>query len=282
LRVLWRSFVVSARADRERTFTCNLEMVQSPAATEGAKNAYVLHWPQPGLRARDPSRGSRLERIGYFGELKNLGAAYRDQRFLAELALLNVELIVREDPAQWADYSDIDIVLAVRDGSPYFLASKPATKLFNAWLAGCPAMVGGEPAFFHHRQSELDFIAVTSPQQVLAHLRRLRANPDEYLQLVEHAHRRAGAVTEDHVVESWLGFIQDIASPRYLQWSSRTTPLRHARSIAALCWGIFRAFLRGNRYRRGYDLHGNRVEKKRSALRRAAWALDDVFTKLER
>ncbi|MBB5714313.1 glycosyltransferase [Sphingomonas aerophila] len=279
---LWRSFIVSVRADRERTFTCDLEIVQSPASIETPNAFYILHWPQPGLRPRDPSRGTRLERLGYFGELKNLAAGYRDPHFLLELAASGVELVVRDDPAEWGDYSDIDMVLAVRDGTPRFLAAKPATKLFNAWLAGCPAFVGNEPAFFHHHNSDLDFIPVGSPAEVLAQLRRLRENPALFQQLIERAQLRAADVTEDRVVEQWVGFIGFVAAPLHAAWAARAGPGRRLGAQMALGWGLFRASLRRSTQQRGFDLHGNAVAVDASPLRRMAWALDGLISRFER
>jgi hypothetical protein len=282
IAVLWRSFVVSVRADRERIFACDLEMVQSPASIEGPSASYVLHWPQPGLRARDPSRGSLVARLGYFGAMNNLGAQYRDPGFLAELASLGIELVIRDDPAEWSNYSDIDVVLAARDGSPCFLASKPAIKLFNAWLAGCPAFVSAEPAFYHHRTSEFDFMPVSSAQELLVHLRQLRENPALYMQFVQRARERAEDVTEDRVVEDWLRFFEQTAMPKYAIWHARAAPLRYTRSVATLGWNLFRQVVRGNRYSRGCDLQGNRIEQKQSAWRRAAQTVDKFLTGLER
>lgn len=280
--VLWRSFVIVVRADRERLFPCNLEIVQSPASIEGPNAFYVLHWPQPDLQPRDPSRGTLVKRLGYFGALKNLGSEFRAPRFRRELASVGIDFVIREHPHEWPNYSDIDVVLAVRDGSRHFLASKPASKLFNAWSAGCPALVGAEPAFYHHRTSELDFIPVTSAEEVLAWLRQLREDPAFYRRLVQRALQRAESVDEDHVVQDWLRFLTEVAVRKYQRWHSRPAPLRLTRSLAAFGWGLFRQAVRGNRYRRGPGPQGQWTEKPRSAWDRAALFVDGFLTRLER
>ena len=161
------SYVVSARADRERSFTCEKEIVQSPAAITNKNCYYLPHWPQPELIQRDQARENRVLNIGYFGTVRNLAACCRTESFNKNLDDIGVKLIIRESPEEWNDYSDIDIVLALRDGTDYFLASKPATKLFNAWLAGVPALVGNEPAYKHHIKDELDGLFVSNAEDII-------------------------------------------------------------------------------------------------------------------
>lgn len=43
---------------------------------------------------------------------------------------------------EWHDYQHVDAVLAIRDCPPVVLATKPASKLINAWKAGVPALLG--------------------------------------------------------------------------------------------------------------------------------------------
>jgi hypothetical protein len=87
----------------------------------------------------------RVERVGFVGRERNLAPGFRTPQFRRELAQRGFALVVRED--RWWDYRDLDAVLAVRSASPAKLRTKPASKLVNAWHAGCPALLGPEPAF---------------------------------------------------------------------------------------------------------------------------------------
>jgi hypothetical protein len=50
----------------------------------------VPHWPQPGLDERDPARGDRLRVVACKGFAGNLDPAFRDERWPARLAELDV------------------------------------------------------------------------------------------------------------------------------------------------------------------------------------------------
>ena len=106
--------------------------------------------------ARAEARGARVERVGFVGRERNLAPAFRSAQFRRELAQRGFTLVLRERP--WWDYRDLDAILAVRDASPAKLRTKPASKLVNAWHAGCPALLGPEPAFEARRRSPLDFL----------------------------------------------------------------------------------------------------------------------------
>lgn len=94
------------------------------------------------------------ERVGYMGNLHQLSPAYRQDAFRRALEELGVDLLLGGNRDDWRDYSSVDVVLAARDAHPDLLLTKPASKLVNAWLAGCPALLGPEPAFQDLRRSE--------------------------------------------------------------------------------------------------------------------------------
>src|SRR6185295_13492466 len=93
--------------------------------------------------------------IAYFGRVEFLPAWVRGDALRHRLAEIGVALRLSEQA--WNDYRDVDLVLSGRAESPLMLAFKPATKLYNAWLAGVPALLGDEPAFRALWQSELDY-----------------------------------------------------------------------------------------------------------------------------
>jgi hypothetical protein len=57
------------------------------------------------------------------------------------------------------------------------LTHKPATKLYNAWLADLPALVGPEPAFNAARKSD-HFFEVQTAEDVYAAVKALKSSPD--------------------------------------------------------------------------------------------------------
>lgn len=277
----WDCFVVSVRADRDRTFHCHLEVVQSPANLESRSCHYIPHWPMPDLHPRNPSRGNHVARVGYFGLERNLAARFRAPDFRDRLSERGVTLVIRDDPARWNDYSDIDLVLAVRDGTPDFLASKPATKLFNAWLAGCPALVGAEPAYRHHAVDDLSLLAVSSPEELLGAVDRYRGNPEAYACARRRCAELARTIDEESTVRAWVDFFEVSAGPAFASWASNASAWRSVKEVARAGVSGLRMRMRGNHRRRGYDFQGNPVRIHRSRLRRAALWLDRIWTASE-
>ena len=249
------SFVISVRADRPRTFVSDWQVIQSPSSGLTRRDYYIPHYPQSNLIPRDSSRPARVQTVGYMGELKNVAARFRSPEFGEDLARLGAKLVIRGH-GSWHDFSDIDLVLAVRDGTRHFLASKPATKLTNAWLAGVPALVGDEPAFAHIREGPLDYIHVSTQQDVLNAVARLNEDPDLYLAMVENGRLRGREYTRDRITDLWVEFLFNVIPPSYEAW------LRGGGGIGRSLRYRRRAFVRrlwGERYYRGYDENGRKI-----------------------
>ena len=145
--------------------------------------------PPPGVTApafTDALRGRGLELVG---DAVEYGGAATDTSKL-----------------RWADYSDIDLVVAVRPpvGSH---TGKPASKLYNAWRAGVPALLGPEPAYRELRTDPLDYIEVGSVDEALAAIDRLRADPSLYRRMVERGRERAVAFSPEAVLEQWVDLL---------------------------------------------------------------------------
>ncbi|MFB2919453.1 MULTISPECIES: glycosyltransferase [Aerosakkonema] len=126
--------------------------------------------------------------------------------------------IVNRD--RWHDFSDIDAILAVRSFDEQYYTSKPATKLYNAWHAGLPAILGRETSFQTERKNELDFIEVTSVQEAIAALVRLRDDKNLRHAMVENGRVRAEETQPENLVKRWRNFLTDVAVPAYERWCS--------------------------------------------------------------
>jgi hypothetical protein len=230
----FRSFVVGIRADRPPVFLCNVEVVQNDLQAKTARTAFVNFWPQPGLVARDARRGSRVERMAYFGRSSSLPAWFYDPAWHAALAAIGVTFEIRE--ARWFDYADVDVVLAHRVEAPTMLRQKPASKLTNAWRAGVPALLSNEPAYASLRASDLDYIAIDSPTDVLAALERLRAMPARYAAMAANGRSRGAAFSVASVKAQWMRFLLFRVLPEAVDWHARRhgveAGLAQIRSIA--------------------------------------------------
>lgn len=216
------SYVLGARGDRPPMLLADQQVVQTPLLANGVSSHFVPNWPQPGLLARDPARGLRVERVGFVGRERNLSPEFRSPEFRRALALRGFALVVRED--RWWDHRDLDAILAVRTASPAKLRTKPASKLVNAWHAGCPALLGPEPAFEARRLSSLDYLPVATPEEALAALRRLREETGLYSAMVENGRRRAREFSAPAIAARWEELLAGPVAEDFERW--RRAPRR--------------------------------------------------------
>jgi len=84
---------------------------------------------------------------------------------------------------------------------------KPASKLYNAWRAGVPALLGPEPAFRELRCDPLDYFEVRSVPDVLTAIDRLRADPTLYRRMVDHGRARAVEFSPEAVLAQWADLL---------------------------------------------------------------------------
>ncbi len=207
------TFMVVVRADRAPVRACDLAIAQNALAL-GPGERFVPLWPQPGLKPRLESRGATLECIAYQGRTSSAPAWFRDEGFHRALALRDMRFDVRE--RGWEDYRRVDVALAMRDEAPRVLATKPASKLYNAWLASVPMIAAPEPAYLELRRRPLDFMQARGPADVLAAIDALRSNPHRYAAMVANGRQRGAEFDVDATRRRWLDLLEREVAPRFL------------------------------------------------------------------
>ncbi|NER22224.1 MAG: hypothetical protein F6J96_16300 [Symploca sp. SIO1C2] len=221
LRPSSQVLLVCIKADYETHPYAQLQIVQNIQETKTFSNSYFIpYWPQPSLIPRDPKRGNRFESIAYYGLPKNLAPELQTLAWAEQLASMGFQwrIVLREN---WNDYSQVDAVLAVRDfEQPTDYPWKPASKLTNAWLAGVPAILGRESAYQTERQSKLDYIEVSSLEETLTALKRLRDNLSLRQAMVKQGQQRGESRSTDVLVQQWQQFFEDVAFPAWVRWCS--------------------------------------------------------------
>jgi hypothetical protein len=252
----WNHFLVQVRADREPGFFPQFEIVQNRASVWKPNDLFIPHWPQPGLIPRDATRGSTIRSVMYMGNRWNLAPEFQDPAFARALTRLGIELVVRDD--RWWDYHDADVVLAVRGGNPAHLAVKPAAKLVNAWLAGCPALLGAEPGYREVLRSPLDFTEVDGPEAVLSALESMKQDPAHYLAMVANGTSRAGEYTVDVILREWETALFGTIREGFHRWELQSLRERRRRYLAARMrrrvWGYQSTQQEHSRARRAINL----------------------------
>ena len=207
--------LVGVRADFRSCDDADFEVLQNGYYADGCRAFFMPHWPQPGLLARDPARGDRIERIAYKGYVGNLAAEFRTPRwrdFLAAQGMVFENDAILDDSSDhpiltsFHDYREVDLVLAVRPGET---RHKPASKLVNAWHAGAPALLSPDYAYEEMRESPLDYLAVSDLAEAQTALLRLRREPGLYRAMIEHGQRRAAAFTAEAITRRWAALLYE-------------------------------------------------------------------------
>lgn len=212
---------------------------------------FIPNWPQGGLVPRDPSRSCEIRTVAYKGRVENLHPAFISkpwQRFLDRIEIqyiLDLEGELREDHTYaagamgWNDYSNVDLLLAVRPGLSDPNGRKPALKLVNAWFAGVPALLGPEYAYRELRRSNLDYVEVDSREAAERAILALMEDPERYAAMIENGYARAQAFSVTAITKQWEQLLceQIPSSP----------PSRLAVHTRPLLWPLRRVGRRGRR-----------------------------------
>lgn len=204
--------IVAARADRPRQPYADVEVVQNAASAEGGNAVHIQHWPQPGLVPRDPQRGSSVRTVAFKGTTGEMTPEFTAPEWVEGLRRQGIEWQCDAVAwggngatyhTSWNDYSDTDVIVAMRKDLSHLHAKKPASKLINAWLAGVPAILGPELAYRELRRSTLDYIEVVSASEAAAALERLSTEPELYRAMVENGRRRSTEVVAPQCTLAW-------------------------------------------------------------------------------
>ncbi|MEQ2027509.1 glycosyltransferase [Xenorhabdus szentirmaii] len=110
----------------------------------------------------------------------------------------------------WNDYTDIDIAISFRKNNDLDLIRKPASKLINAWNAGCPLICDDEPSMRAIRLSELDYLIAKSPNQFINVVDKLKSNPVLYAEMVSNGKKRFEDYSREATTKKWFSLVEDI------------------------------------------------------------------------
>lgn len=207
-----------------------LHVVQNPAEVLTVKDSYYLpHWPQPGLIPRDSLRGDRFENIAFFGHKINLAPELLElpwEKQLKELGLRwypivnsNHWLDFYQIKNRWNNYREIDAIVAVRsfDNIPGY-PNKPATKLFNAWLAGVPAILGCESAYRAEGNININYLEVNTLSDLLSVVKRLKDDISLRQKLVQNGYKNSLNINSKSITNQWRDFLIKVAIPAFGDW----------------------------------------------------------------
>lgn len=225
------AFLLVVRADRAPVAACDVAIAQNGTALR-ENERFVPLWPQPALHPRDAGRGTRIARLAYHGRPGRLPDWLAGRAFLDALAARGVAFEARS--GRWGDYRETDLAIAARDDSPSMLATKPATKIYNAWLAGVPVLAKAEPAYREIRRSPLDFLEIAAPGDVLGAIDQLRAAPERYEAMVANGRSRAREFDVEAIRGRWLDLFDREILPAARRAQARSASARRILYLGAM------------------------------------------------
>lgn len=218
-------FMAIPRLDAHEPKLANFVIYQNSLNGTGPTWDWVPHWGQPDIAPRDPARGTRVETLAFKGASLNLEPSFKSDAFRSELNKLGVQLQIDaievhgpKKQNDWGNYSQVDAVLAARNLTQYDAHQKPASKLVNAWSADVPALLGPEPGYHEQKLSDLDFLEVRTPEDVIAAMIRLKRDPQLFSAMVENGRRRRVDFEDAHLRSLWCKMIDGPLTEAFSRW----------------------------------------------------------------
>ncbi len=228
-RVPEQVFLVGVVADYLADARAHLHLVQNKVHARRLRNsAFMPLWPHPNLLPRDPARLDRFENVCFFGESSNLAPELADTRWQTKLRNeLGLSFIVG-GADRWHDYREADCVVAVRGFGRATYLHKPATKLYNAWLAGVPFIGGMDSAYAVDGEPGRDFLQAARPGELLGHLRRLQEDPTLRKQLVAAGAISGRAFSSEATLHRWKQLLGETVPELAAGWRNKSSSRRRA------------------------------------------------------
>ena len=224
-----KQFIANIVADFIPHPGTQLQIVQNRAhARRLPGSIFIPLWAQPNLIPRDPARGDKIETIAFFGDPRNLAPELASQTFADQIERETGAKLVIRDASQWHDYSDVDVALAIRDFSRAQHLHKPATKLYNAWLAGVPIISGSDSAFTSEGRAGEDFLQAGSAAVCIDLVKKLKRDPAFRAALVESGHKKTAPFSREAVRETWRSFCEENLPQAASHWFRKSPMARQA------------------------------------------------------
>jgi hypothetical protein len=194
-----RQYFVCVQADYGRYALAQYHIQQNPAAIGNfrfsqkaaieqyffpfVKNRFIPIWNQDNIIARNANRGNRFENLVFMGIEKNFPPEFLNADFKHKIAALGLDLKIVNQVDLWNDYSEADVVLAIRDVRLVPHYNKPFSKIINAYIAGVPVIAGYESsALYLKNKNKISLDIVKDEQSLLDALKHIKNNYAEALQ----------------------------------------------------------------------------------------------------
>jgi hypothetical protein len=211
-------FIVCIRADFPHRDWAQYHIVQNKNQIT-ADSSFLPFWIQPNLTKRNAKRTS-VDVVAYTGQIFNGNLAGSPTMWEDLLKPYKMRFCAIKEEF-WGNLRDVDILIGIRsfDKRPY--NSKPPSKMLNAWHADIPFIGGYDSAFLQFGVPGQDYLRVSSTEEALQAILRLRNEPELYNKLVEHGQRKATLYNNETIADQWEDELLGPVVERYERWKAR-------------------------------------------------------------
>lgn len=211
----------------------NFEQINRPSIRSMTDSVFTFthidflpHWPQPKIRKRLSSREPKIKRIGYFGRKENLSKDIFD--FLKDLCKKRGwEFVVVDNYLDWANYSEFDLCIAIRDFSKKDYTYKPFSKVLNSVLAGVPVISSKESSNCYFKYKYYKNLPIVSDLKELERvIFFIDKNYSSVIIDVEKSCVNLELNYEKDLLEKWANLLNNTMAYQDV-WVNTTSMIRH-------------------------------------------------------
>lgn len=206
-------------------------------------NIFVRLWPQSGLLERNASRGTKFSHLVFMGRKENLHFDLQSEHWLSFIRENELEWSVVDEPTGWKDYRDVDATISIRDFSDNAYDWKPATKLYNSWLAGVIPICGNESAYSYESNLEEDCLIVRTYDELCQTILQLKEDKKFRERCYEASRTRSKDITFAKITDDWVDLIENSLKSELEKWSNSNVLKRYCTHLRKLCGFILKKTL---------------------------------------
>lgn len=191
-----------------------------------ATNKYIPNWRQQNIIPRAINRVDTIENVYFFGRKKNFIDGYFD-KLKNDLKLLGLNLITDYDATSWSNYSNADIVLAIRDfnNDPHY--HKPFAKLVNALSANSIVVGSSESSTKYFKKIYFNKLPIANDYNHLLNLIfDIKKNAQCYFDDVSSIKSNINQFSDNSLALRWLELFE-ISIIKYEKWVNSSNSAKH-------------------------------------------------------
>lgn len=208
-------FIVTIIADKKNFMPGNVSIVQNNNQIKTKTYKWVMHWPQANLIKSNRGSETKELNIGFLGVEKN-SINIRD--YISDSKYFEKINLFFKGPGEWHDYSNLDVVVAIRNFSKSESNEKPATKLLNAWKAGVLFIGGNDSAYDQIGKAGLNYIKIDNHKELVASIEEIIENKLIKQEYILQGLEASTKYEHKYIIKQWEEILNIFCVQEYSKW----------------------------------------------------------------